>query len=316
MKETFSFQSQNENTLIQGYKWVPTDKKPRLIVQLIHGMAEYAERYEPFAEFLIENHMALYAHDHLGHGHSVNHSEELGFFHEKNAKDILIEDAHYVTSYAKKDWPDTPIVVLGHSMGSFVLRNYLKKYSQEINGAIIMGTSGYNNSLEPGLKLSQLLAKLFPKKRNKQLDHLAFGSFSDYFPEQYSHFDWLSKNQNNVKEYLKDDYTGFIFTNNGFHTLFDLMNDATRANWAKKIQPDLSILVISGEQDPVGDFGKGPYSVAKELAHAGITDVTLQLYTNLRHELFNEEEKQMVMDDIYEWLYVRYLHTNDFHQHK
>lgn len=316
MKENFSFQSHSENTRIQGYKWVPTDKKPKLIVQLIHGMAEYAERYEPFAQFLTENHMALYAHDHLGHGRSVNSMDELGFFHERKAKEILIEDAHLVTKHVKHDYPEIPVVVLGHSMGSFVLRNYLKKYSTEIDGAIIMGTAGYKSELGVGLKLAQLLARLFPKKRNKQLDDLAFGSFSDYFPDHYSSFDWLSKNQENIKKYLQDDFTGFIFTNNGFHTLFDLMNDATQTDWAKTLHPDLSVLVISGEQDPVGDFGKGPRSVAKELSHAGIKDVTLHLYANLRHEILNEKENQMVMDDIYEWLYVRFLHdTHHEHHH-
>lgn len=165
-----------------------------------------------------------------------------------------------------------------------------------------MGTGGHRSELKFALPLAKALNKQQPKAINHFFDKMAFGSFSKHFPEKKSAFDWLSKNPENVDDYLDNPQTGFTFTNNGFYTLFTLMDKATEANWFDQVSRKLPLYITSGEQDPVGNFGKGPREVANELAAADFEDITLHLYHDLRHEILNEKEKETVMADIQAWL--------------
>ncbi|WP_314064323.1 alpha/beta hydrolase [uncultured Vagococcus sp.] len=301
MKTHIELPSKDALTTLHLVQWTP--EKPKAILQLVHGMAEFIERYDEFANYLVAQDFLVIGHDHLGHGQSVSKTEPLyGYFSDSQSANLLIEDTYQVTELIQVQHPDLPLFIMGHSMGSFVLRNYLTRYSTHLAGAIIMGTGGRRSELKFALPLAKALNQQQPKSINHFFDKLAFGGFAKHFPEKKSSFDWLSKNPDNVRTYIAHPKMGFVFTNNGFHTLFTLMSKATEINWFEPIQRELPIYITSGEQDPVGDFGKGPREVANELAEADFKDVTLHLYRDLRHEILNENEKQMVMMDILNWL--------------
>ncbi|MGX6962202.1 alpha/beta fold hydrolase [Vagococcus xieshaowenii] len=300
MRKDFYVSSSNKQHDLHVIAWLP-NYPPKGIIQLVHGMAEYVERYEPFANFLIENGWGILGHDHLGHGQSVKRNTDYGFFDKHHGADVLISDTYLMTKIIKEKFPTTKIILLGHSMGSLIARNYLKRYSSDVDAAIIMGTTSGRLDLTFGLSLAKQLNRLAPKKTNIRLNQLAFGSFHKNFPES-STFNWLSKNQDNVHQYELDKLTGFTFTNNGFYTLFQLTKQANEKNWANDIRTNLPILVISGEKDPVGDFGKGPRKVAFDLRESGKQKLTLHLYQELRHELLNEEENELIMHDLLGWI--------------
>ncbi|RHH68166.1 MULTISPECIES: alpha/beta fold hydrolase [Vagococcus] len=303
MKKTFVIESLDGNTDLNGIVWHPSTKKPKAILQIVHGMAEYIERYAPLAEYLASHNILVIGHDHLGHGESVDMDDPLhGFFCEGDSASIVVEDTFQITQYAKSRYPDTPLFILGHSMGSFVVRNYLKKYSQLVKGAILMGTTSRRNDVKMALKLAKGLNTVSPRTKNPALDKLMFGSYNQAFKPAHSPYSWLSKNPENVENYEKDDRCGFIFTNNGYYTLLSLVHGATKKHWYNTIQRDLPILIISGEKDPVGNYGKGPRKVALELSDNYFKDVTLRLYHDLRHEILNEKESLDVTLDIYDWV--------------
>lgn len=304
MKKTFVIESLDGKTDLNGVIWQePKQKHPKAILQIVHGMAEYIERYEPLASFLSRHDFLVIGHDHLGHGESIDMDNPLhGFFCEGDSASIVVEDTFQITQYAKSRYPDTPLFILGHSMGSFVVRNFLKKYSNMVDGAILMGTTNRRNDIKMAMKMAKGLNTVSPKTKNPALDKLIFGTYNKKFKPVNSPFSWLSKNEENVEAYEQDEKCGFIFTNNGFYTLLSLIDQATKKNWYTTIQRDLPILIISGEKDPVGNYGKGPRKLALELSENYFKDVTLRLYSDLRHEILNEKESFDITCDIYDWM--------------
>ncbi|CAM3250885.1 alpha/beta fold hydrolase [Vagococcus fessus] len=295
--------STDGETYLNYVTWLPSTEKPKAVLQLVHGMAEYIERYDDFAHYLNKNNILVVGHDHLGHGYSVNEETPLyGYFSKENSPELLIEDVHSITLKAQTAYPNLPYFIMGHSMGSFVVRNYLKNYSKLVDGAIIMGTGGRRPELRAALTVTALLNKKHPTALNKKIDALAFGNFYKAFPEKRTPMDWLSKNKQNVDEYLEDPLLGFTFTNNGFDTLFQLTASANEKGWYNRINHDLPILFTSGEKDPVGNFGKGVIQVTEEMVSDGFDAVTLQLYPDLRHEILNEDEKDLIQSDILNWI--------------
>lgn len=300
MKNEFYFPSSSQPKKIHAVVWLPNGQT-KGVIQLVHGMAEYIERYAELADLLNKNGWALIGHDHLGHGQSVTQQTDYGYFDKHHGADVLVEDTYRLTTIIKKKLPHTKLVILGHSMGSLVVRNYLKKYSDLVDASIIMGTTAGRGDLALGLTLARQLNRFSPKKVNQRLDNIAFGNFNKSFSEA-STFNWLSKNQLNVQQYEQDELCGFTFTNNGFFTLFQLTKQANEKGWSKGIRSNLPILVISGEKDPVGEFGKGPRKVISDLRQTGHSNLTLHLYQELRHELLNEEDNHLIMNDLLGWI--------------
>lgn len=305
MTYEFNILSTDGQTPLRGIIWKTNSKeKPKAILQIVHGMAEHIERYNPTANILNENHIMVIGHDHLGHGQSLHSSHPIqGYFGKgHHTPGLLIEDTYQITKYIQEHYPGIPIFIMGHSMGSFVLRNYLKKYSHHVAGSILMGTSARREEASIVHTITKGLNKLSPKITNPAIDKLLFGSFNQGIKNPKSNFSWLSKNQENVVRYEEDTNCGFIFTNNGFFTLISLMDRATQKNWYQTIRRDLPVLIISGEKDPVGSYGKGPRKTALELTDHGFSDITLQLYYDLRHEILNEVEYKEIVLDIYDWM--------------
>lgn len=304
MKKIYQVPSSEPNIDLRVIEWLPKyQKKPKAVLQIVHGMAEHIERYEDFALFLNQHDIAVIGHDHLGHGYSVSKNEaKYGYFAEKDAVQKLVDDAEKITNIMEKGFHHIPHFILGHSMGSFIIRNYLQKTDHFFEGAVFMGTGGTRKEIQLVLPLLEWLDKEQGEKISHQINQLAFGHYRHFFPENHSEFDWLSKNQENVDRFLEDPLSGFVFTNNGFYTLFQLIEGATESGWASRLNPSQNYLVVSGEQDPVGQMGKGPKEVAEQLNEANVKSTMLLLYQHLRHEILNEKEKSIVYLDLLSWI--------------
>ena len=307
VKREFTFASGDGRTKIHAVEWRPEKGEVCGVLQIFHGMVEFIERYEETAEYLTEKGFVVVGNDHLGHGTSVVSKEEYGFFCEENGNAVVLGDLRKLHKKTRNKWPGVPYFILGHSMGSFLLRQYLSMYGDELDGAVIMGTG---TQPAPVLKAGQKLCTLFAKLRgwhyrSRLIDSMAFGGYNKRFRPGRTDKDWLTKDGTIVDAYLADERCTFRFTVNGYYNLFVSIEDACSRETMEKMPKDLPVLFMSGAEDPVGDFGKGVEQVRRQFEAAGLTDVTWILYENDRHEILNETDRAVVLRDLYAWLYVR-----------
>lgn len=305
----FTFLSNDGKTAVHAVKWMPEDGNIKAILQITHGMVEFIERYTTFAEFLCENGYMVVGHDHIGHGASVASKEDWGYFCEGNPSDVLIEDIHKLRTLIQEEYPELPYFLLGHSMGSFMLRKYLAFHSEKLRGAIIMGTGFIPEALtNVAMKLTTFVAKLRGSKyRSKLIQSLAFGADYKGFDMTGEHPEnsWLTKDVEIVKAYYNEPRCTYMFTVNGYKGLFEAVDFSCNPKNAARIPKKLPLFIVSGEQDPVGGLGKGVKQVYDMYQKCGALDVTYKLYENDRHEILNETDKQVVFEDILAWMNVR-----------
>ncbi len=306
-KQEFYFESRDREHKIHAIRWIPEAERPVCIVQIVHGMAEYIDRYDEFASFLAGKGILVVGDDHLGHGKSVQQGEPYGYFCRENAATVLVRDEHRLKKMTQEQYPGVPYIILGHSMGSFITRNYLLRYGTGIDGAIIVGTG-----MQPALMLLcaralAALQRIFcgSKHVSGLLNVAAFGAYNKKIKPHRTLFDWLSRNEENVKNYIEDPLCGFTFTVNGFQTLFQLIWNLHDRKKLQEMPQRLPVLFISGEEDPVGDYGKSVLRVYQSFKEAGMENVQMKLYPEDRHELLNEEDRQEVYADVYRWLLQR-----------
>ena len=302
----FTFLSNNKKTKIHAVKWIAEDKEICAILQITHGMVEFIERYAPFAEFLTEHGYMVVGHDHIGHGESVSTKEDYGFFCEENPSDILVEDMHKLRLIIQEEYSDIPYFMLGHSMGSFMLRKYLGKYQEDLQGAILMGTGFIpQKTTALALKLAHMIGKIRGSHyRSKLIENLTFGSSYKAFDMtgQNPKKSWLTKDVEIVKAYYQEPKSDFMFTVNGYIGLFEAVHDACNQEYVNQYSKDIPILVVSGADDPVGDMGSGIMKTYHMLESAEISDITYKLYENDRHEILNETDRNVVFKDLLAWL--------------
>ena len=305
----FTFLSNDGKTMVHAVRWTPDNGEIKAILQITHGMVEFIERYEPFAEFLTEHGYMVVGHDHIGHGQSVVSQEDWGYFYEENPSDILVADMHELRTLIQKEYVEKPYFMLAHSMGSFMLRKYLAFHNENLRGAIIMGTGFIpDNMTRLAMKITAFVTRMKGSHhRSKLIQSLAFGA-------DYKGFDmtgekpedsWLTKDVEIVKAYYKEPRCSFMFTVNGYKGLFEAVNFSCNPENAAKLPKKLPLFIVSGDQDPVGGLGKGVMIVYEMYKDAGIQDLTYKLYENDRHEILNETDKQVVFEDILAWMNVR-----------
>lgn len=305
IKEEFYFDSRDGKSKLHAVKYMPdSDTDIRCVVQIVHGMAEYIERYEEFAEFLTERGCVVTGEDHMGHGKSVGKSGKYGYFCEQDPATVLVRDVHRLKKTTQALYPEVPYIIMGHSMGSFITRNYMFRYGTGISAAVIMGTGMQPQAL---LKVSKAVAgiqKLFcgPRHVSGLIDKLAFGSYNKRIRNPATSFDWLSRDAERVNKYISDPLCGFVFTANGFSTLFELISRLNKQENLERIPSSLPVLMVSGDADPVGDYGKGVQKAYESLQNAGLENITLKLYEGGRHELLNEINRDEVMQDVFRWM--------------
>ena len=294
--ETFHFLSVNEHNTLWARLYLP-EGQPRGVIQLSHGMCEYFERYHAFAEALCAAGYAVAGHDHVGHGHSVDSPEELGFFAETGGDWVLVEDLMQMTRLIRERLPDVPIILFAHSMGSFIGRRYLSRYGSGLAGAVLCGTAGSQPALPAGLALARsVVATRGAHHRSALLDQLAFGGYGRHFggPTRY---EWLTRDRAVVDRYAADPLCNFRFTAAGFRDLFLLLRAANSDAVFQQTPRALPLLLIAGQEDPVGDFGRGVREVYDRYLASGHT-VQLKLYPGCRHELLNELDRDEVTAEV------------------
>ena len=304
--EKSTFLSNDGDTDVAYYVFTPRGAKPKAIIQLSHGMCEYMLRYEPLARALCAKGYIFCGNDHLGHGYTAETEEDLGYTASFGGSAILVKDVHKLTRIMKTEYPQLPVVLIGHSMGSFVARLYIEHYADELSAAVIVGTGGPEAPAAMGKKLAQIIInKEGERSRSELLDKLAFGKYNKKFKKETVPHAWLTRDEEIRERYDGDKFCNYKFTARGFYDLFDMLSAVSKKSWAKKIRKDLPILIMSGDMDPVGNYGKGVKKVYDRLAAAGVKDVTVRLYTDGRHELFNEINKEVVIKNTVDWIESR-----------
>lgn len=304
-KEEFYFDSRDGKSRLHAVRYEPDHPESvRGILQIVHGMAEYVERYEEFAAYLTERGFVVTGEDHLGHGKSVGEGGKYGYFCENDPATVLVRDVHRLKKMTETLYPNVPYVIMGHSMGSFITRNYLCRYGTGICAAVIMGTGMQPKAVVGMAKAAVKLQKLFTGSGHVShfIDKLAFGGYNKKIDSPETGWDWLSRDQERVKRYMEDPLCGFTFTVNGFEALFELISRLYRAENLRQIPGRLPVLMVSGDADPVGDYGKGVQTAYHSLVAAGLENISLKMYEGGRHELLNETNRDEVMRDICNWL--------------
>lgn len=307
-KQEYQFKSADQVSNIHCVKWMP-EEQPVAVLQIVHGMVEYIERYEAFAEFMCNKGFVVVGHDHIAHGGSVASEQEWGIVHVKHPSDVMAEDIYTHYKKTKEEYPELPYFILGHSMGSYMTRKCLclkAKEMEDLDGAIIMGTGTEPNlAINMGLAVINTLA-LFrsDKYRSTMVRDMTYGA-------PYKRYDctgatpdnsWLTKDVEIVKKYYSDPKCTFVFSLGAYRGLVESTKFDNNMDNIAKMKKDLPIFFVSGADDPVGNCGKGVQQAYDKFEAAGMQDLSIKLYEGDRHEILNELDRETVYQDIYNWI--------------
>lgn len=296
-----SFASSDGKNTVMAYMFIP-EGDVRAVIQISHGMIDHIGRYKDLCEYFAERGIAVAGNDDLGHGRTAACPEDLGYFAERDGYKYVIDDLNKMNALIREHIPGVPVVMLGHSMGSFMARLYAVKYPDTLDGIIIHGTGGANPLLAPGKIIAKLIRALRGSRhRSKLITSLAFGSYNSRFPKEEGENAWLTRDVERVSTRQTDPYTSYKFTVSAYIDLFTVLGESNSKEWYFRYPKDLPTLVVSGDADPVGDYGRGVKSVYDGLYAVGVKDLELKLYENARHELFNEFNREEVYDFLIKW---------------
>lgn len=294
------------NTNIYVHEWKP-EVTPTCVVVIAHGMGEYGGRYGQLADQLTAQNYAVYAPDHRGHGRTAGSKDQFGHFADDNGWNMVVEDLWVIIKLVRKEYPHLPIILLGHSMGSLLSRRYIQLYGDSIQGAILSGTSG-----DPGFmgNIGKLIAQWEMKRsglttHSALLTKLLFGGFNKKFRPNRTPYDWLSRDPKELDRYMNDEWVGMTFSTRFFYDLITGVNELNKPQQLLRTPKQLPILILSGEQDPVGGFTKGVIQTYNRFRQIDCEDVTLKIYKGARHELLNELNREEVFLDIIKWIQTK-----------
>ena len=301
--EDFSFDSSTGKNRIHVRKCLP-DCPPRAVIQIEHGIAEHINRYDDFACFLAENGFVVVGDDHLGHGQTITDPADLGFFADSDGWNYVVKDMDKLRDLMHREYPDLPYIFFGHSMGSFLTRTYLIEHPDKYDAAIISGTGQQGKALVfAGYTAANLMVrKLGARGDGQKLNDMAFGSYCKKIPNPRTPFDWLSRDAANVDKYIEDPLCGFVAKVSLYRDMMSGIRFIGNQKNVDKMNKEAPIYFMSGEEDPVGDYGAGVEKAYKSFCDAGIKDVMIRLYPGGRHEMLNEINRQDVYRDILKWL--------------
>lgn len=297
-----TFPSSDGKNTIHAELFIPSDNNIKGVVQISHGMMDYIGRYQGMADALCKAGFAIAGNDHLGHGDSVATPDDYGFFASKGGYRYVIDDVKKMNDLIRKEIPGVPVVLLGHSMGSFIARLYALDYRDSIDGLIIHGTAGPNPATGAGKLLVKILRAIKGERhRSKFVCSLADGGYNKGFDPAEGDGAWLTRDPSMVADRVGNPKNDFIFTLAGYEDLFNFLGNCNSSSWFRQFPKDLPTLVISGKEDPVGGFGKGVQYVYDNLAKNG-ANVELKFFEGARHELFNETNRDEVFSYLVAWL--------------
>ncbi|BAM48095.1 alpha/beta hydrolase [Amphibacillus xylanus] len=300
MMETSWF-TQSDGQAVFLRKWIDPHTKPRAVLQLAHGMAEHSGRYKELATYLAANGIIVYANDHRGHGQTGERMGIMGFFAEANGFERAVSDLYEISEKIKQDHPNLPFFILGHSMGSFLVRRLIQHQPHICNGVILSGTSASKGLIgKLGLMLAKFeIRRLGARAESPLMNQLSFGQYQKGLPTSES---WLSRDQQAVNAYFNDPHCGFISTTQFYYDLLYGLDKIHQRAEMTKVNRSVPILLISGSADPVGSFSKGVDKVRKSYLSHGVVSVDLHLYQDGRHEMFFETNRQQVFENLLTWL--------------
>ena len=290
---------------IELYVYEPqAEIRTRGVIQLVHGSCEHTMRYEQFIAYLISQGYVVYANDHRGHGASVKSADDYGYFGETNGWSKMVDDLKSINDLIHAKHPDLPIVMLGHSMGSFLARHYAIDYGETINGLILTGTAHEPKyQLVAGKIAAKIIKRIKGSRYRSPLIHrLSYGTFNQHIENAKTPSDWICYDESIVKQFCADSSCGFVFTTAGFEDLFTGLLYITNEKNIKKMPYDLPVLLLSGEDDPVGGYGQMVIKAYEVMKDAGLVDINYKLYQKMRHEILNEKEKNIVYEETHQWL--------------
>lgn len=291
--------SDQKNTLA-GIMYIP-DGDIRGIFHLVHGMTEYIGRYKALFESLANAGYLCCGFDNLGHGNTAK-AEDLGFIASKNGWQYMVDDVKLFADSVKADYPDLPYILMGHSMGSFITRVAVAKHSDIADKYICCGTAGKNPAVAAGLVICSII-KAFRGERaiSPFIENMAFGSYNKRFGGN-TKYEWLTKDREIIDKYATDKFCTFHFTVSAMHDLMTLLKLCNSKNYFFDTRNDLPILLIAGDMDPVGNYGKGVKQVYNNFKSSGKSEVSMFLYENCRHEIHNDTCKTQMTEDILKFI--------------
>ena len=286
--------------MLIGRVYVPGGE-PKAIFHVVHGMTEYIGRYDKFMTRMCDEGFLVFGYDHLGHGQTAENDDELGFIAHKDGWKRLTEDVGVFANEIKKEYPGIPYYLMGHSMGSFIVRLAAEDVIKP-DRLIVMGTGGPNPAAAAGIVLTNIV-KLFKGERHRSpmLGAIAFGSYNNRFKEENDLRSWLTKDVEIRDKYRNDKLCTYIFTTSAYLDLMRLTKNCNNSKWFKNFPDDVPVLLVSGADDPVGDYGKGVTKVHDGLASKG-KNVRMKLYENNRHEILNDSAYEEAVADIIDFL--------------
>lgn len=288
---------------VYAQEWQP-EGTPRGVLQIVHGICEYSSRYDRFARFMTEQGFLVVAEDHLGHGKTAALERDRGYFARKKGWKLVVDDVEELHRRTAKKYPNLPYFLLGHSMGSFLVRTYLFRKPAPLQGVILSGTAQQPAWMLVGGRLLTRLYRLVVGERFRSgfVHGVAMGGYNKPFFPNRTDKDWLTRDEAVVDAYVKDPLSTFRPTVGLYSDLMQGLTMMQKPANLQKMQKDLPIFFISGDKDPVGAMGEGVKAAYSSFLEAGCTDVTLKLYAGARHELINERNRDEVCEDLKDWL--------------
>lgn len=301
----FSFPSTCGKVQLHAFAWIP-QRDIVGIVQLAHGIAEHVARYDHLARYLNTQGFVVVGHDHLGHGDSLPSGGQLGYLGEGNTWETMVDDIHALTERIRGKYPGLPLFLLGHSMGSFLMRSYLITYPDAADGAILIGTAWQPAALlDAGLAATALFARLSgPASVSPKVTNLIFGAYNRRFAPNRTNCDWLSADEENVDECMADPLCGtHASTVSLLHEMLRGLQFNQRSDNLRRMNKRTPVFFAAGGDDPVGNMSKGVKKSYEAFLEVGMEDVSMQIYPGLRHEIHNEKaHRPTVYGDISGWL--------------
>ena len=304
-----AYQTMSDGISIAVYTWLP-EQAPKAVLHIVHGMAEHAARYDDFAQAACKRGFAVIASDHRGHGKTVAKSGLMGYLADGDGFGRVVDDQKEINAEIQKQYPGLPIVIIGHSFGSFVTQEYIERYGTTVKAAVLIGSAGPN----PSVSFASLLANLNcalkgGKSAAKFMNAMIFGSYNSRVKNPHTVFDWLSRDEKEVKKYIGDEFCGFVCTAGFFQDFMHGLKRLHTPESLRGIPAGLPVLITAGSEDPVSNGGKTLKNLHNLYHNIGMQDVTLKLYENARHEILNETNKEEVKTDILGWIESRLSST-------
>lgn len=301
--QDFEFRSSTAVNTIHARKCVP-DGAPRAVVKIVHGIAEHIERYDDFMRFLAENGIVAVGEDHLGHGKSVTQEDDLGFFSDELGWGKVVMDVEHLHDIMAEEYPEIPYIMFGHSMGSFLTRTFIISHPDKYDAVILSGTGHQSKAMVVGgyLLAEAIVKAKGPRADGQKLNDIAFGTYLNKIEAPRTEFDWLSRDTESVDKYIADPMCGFVAKASLYRDMMGGIWFVTSKNNIATMDKEKPVYFMSGDCDPVGEYGKGVERAYKAFCDAGLHDVKMRLYPDGRHEMLNETNKADVYKDILDWI--------------